>query len=195
MNRFLIITMAALFAFTSGAAFAQPLRTVTTDGCSVVTELGYGIKINKNSSLRRTLVVINDPNCPVQLDAAGINTEYSDRSYSYRPTGTAKATENLSAIEIRYLLFDMFGNHIKTLSGTEVADVASGASIQLKEIGSWRAWEIEVSKLLTIVSFVGNARTANGRVWKYREKPISEELNKIRLSVTSGVLDPTKDGK
>ncbi len=197
MRKVQSITVAVLLALAvvPPPAIGQDLQTTTTDGGSVVTDLGYSIKINEKSSLRRTLVVINDPSCPLQLSEAGINIEYNDRSYSYRPTGTATAQGALSAIEVRYLLFDMFGNHFKTLSATKAADLGSGSALQLKEIGSWRAWENEVSELLTIVAFVGHVRDSDGSVWRHRADPINDELNKIRLRVTTGDLDPTKDAR
>ncbi len=169
------------------------IRISKEDGGSVVTRLGFGIKVNENSSLRRALVVINDPGSPVQLDSTGIRTSYSDRRYVFRPTGNVKAKEAISALEIRYLLFDMFGKHMKTLSITEVADIDSGKEIPISGFGSWRARETEVSRLLTIVSFVGNVRTADEKLWMYRQKPINEELQKIRLTISEGALDPTKE--
>jgi len=181
--------------FIGSVALAQPIKVTTADGGSVITELGYDIKINKNSTLRRAWVVLNDPGCPVQLINAGINTRYGDREYNYIPTGSAKVSAAISAMEIRYILYDIFGDHLKTLSGTEVSNAAVNAEISLKEMGRWRAWENEISELLTVVVFVAQVRTVDGKIWRYQDKPISEELNKIRLKVTTGVLEPTKENK
>lgn len=189
------IAFALLVMYLGSVALAQPIKVTTADGGSVITDLGYDIKINKNSTLRRAWVVLNDPNCPVQLINAGINTRYGDREYNYIPTGSVKISVAISALEIRYLLYDVFGDHLKTLSATEVTDAAVDAEISLKEMGSWRAWENEISELLTVVVFVAQARTVDGKIWRYQDKPISEELNKIRLKVTTGVLDPTKENK
>ena len=46
---------------------AQALKVTKLGGGSVITELGYGITINKGSSLNRTLILFNDPSCPLQL--------------------------------------------------------------------------------------------------------------------------------
>jgi hypothetical protein len=184
-----------LIMFLGSAASAQTIKVTTADGGSIVTELGYGIKVNKNSTLRRAWVVLNDPSCPVQLINAGINTQYGERQYNYVPTGSAKASDAISALEIRYLLYDVFGNHMKTLSATEVTDAATNAEISLKDGGRWRAWENEISELLTVVAFVAQVRTVDGKVWRYQDKPISEELSKIRLMVKTGDLDRTKENK
>ena len=193
-----VVTLTAfvlLIMFIGSVALAQPIKVTTADGGSVITELGYDIKINKNSTLRRAWVVLNDPGCPVQLINAGINTRYGDREYNYIPTGSAKVSAAISAMEIRYILYDIFGDHLKTLSGTEVSNAAVNAEISLKEMGRWRAWENEISELLTVVVFVAQVRTVDGKIWRYQDKPISEELNKIRLKVTTGVLEPTKENK
>lgn len=194
MKEYLMMIVAISILVISTSAFAQPLQISIEDGGTVVTDRpGLRVKVNENSSLHRTFIVINDPNCPVQLDSTGIRTSYSDLSYSYWPSGIVKANEAISALEIRYLLFDMFGNHIKTLSALEVADIDYGKEIRFRGTSSWQAQESGVIQLLTIVSFVGNVRKADGSIWRYREKPISDELNKIRLTVTTGALDPKKD--
>ena len=181
--------------FLGSATLAQTIKVKTTDGGSVVTELGYGIKVNENSTLRRAWVVLNDPSCPFQLINAGIYTEYGDREYNYVPTGIARASEAISALEVRFLLYNIFGDHIKTLSASVITDVVANSEILLNEIGRWRAWENEVSELLTVIVFIAQVRTADGKLWRYQDKLISEELNKIRLKVTTGVLEPNKENK
>ncbi|GIW44045.1 MAG: hypothetical protein KatS3mg077_1327 [Candidatus Binatia bacterium] len=179
------------------ASLAQTINVTTADGGSVVTELGYGtgIKVNKNSSLRRSFVTFNDPACPVQLNSSGVTTQYDglNRSYYYRPLGTLTSNEPVSAIDVRFLLYDVFGDHIRTLGATYVGDIATNDAFQLGDIGSWRAWENEVRELYTIVSFVARVRTQSGKIWRYNEKVIGEELNKVRLKVSSGVLEPSKE--
>ena len=145
MKTVITTTLLLLIILLASPALAQPIDVKTTDGGSVATELGYGIKINKNSTLRRSWVVLNDPSCPIQLFNAGINTQYSDSNYNYVPTGSVKTSKAITALEIRYLLYDVFGNHMKTLSITEVADVAAKAEVQLKDIGSWRAWVCRIA--------------------------------------------------
>ncbi|MCF8146566.1 MAG: hypothetical protein K9N21_21875 [Deltaproteobacteria bacterium] len=94
-------SLVILIMFIGSTALAQPIKATTADGGSVVTELAYGIKVNKNSTLRRAWVVLNDPSCPIQLINAGINTQHGDREYNYVPTGSAKASDAISALEIR----------------------------------------------------------------------------------------------
>ena len=193
MKRFYILIVSLLIASETNV-FAQTIKVTTLDGGSVVTELTYGIKVNRGSSLRRTWVVLNDPRSPVQLKGVGVLTRYkSNGGYSYIPTGSLSAREAISAIEVRFLLFDVFGEHIKPLSGDEVTEILANKPFKVGEIGSWRAWESDVSALLTVVAFVGHVRTKTGTIWRYNSGAIEKELNKIRLKVTSGVLEPTKE--
>lgn len=193
MNKACSVLFVLSVVFAHGTAAAQKIDVATADGGSVVTDLGYNIKVNKNSTLRRNWVVLNDPGCPAQINGAGITTAYGDREYLYRQVGTLVASEPVTAIEIRYVLYDIFGGHLKTLSATSVADTAAGIPVQLSETGRWRAWENEVSELLTVVAFVAQVRSADGKVWRHEEKAISDELAKIRLAAGSGVLDPSKE--
>lgn len=184
-----------LFSLSVSFCFAQPLKVTTISGGSVVTELGYNIKVNPHSSLERTWVIINDPKSPVQLNGTGVTTSYGDRQYEYRPSGNLITSEAIVAINIRFILYDVFGSHIKTLGIMEIRDIPVNKAFELKEAGSWRAWENEVSELLTVVAFVAQIRTASGKIWRYNEKAIEEELSKIRLKVSTGVLEPSKETK
>ena len=78
------------------------------------------------------------------------------------------------------------------LSDTLVQDIAVGETIQLGQKGSWRASENEVEELFTVVSFVAQVRTADGKVWRYDERAVTEQLQKIKLKLGSGGLEPEK---
>jgi hypothetical protein len=84
MKRSLGISIVLACVVCSSDLWAQKLQSTISDGGSVVTDLGYNIKVNKNSSLHRSWVVLNDPGCPVQLNGAGIATAFGNREYSYR---------------------------------------------------------------------------------------------------------------
>jgi len=173
----------------SNQCWAQPIEVAIVDGGSVITELGYDIKVNENSSLRRIWMIFNDPSCSVQLINFGITTKYSNRNYSYNATGTLQVTEPITAIEVRFILYDVFGEHIKTLSGNKVEDMKG----EVESWGKWRAWESEVSGLLTVVSFVAQVRTEDGKIWRYNEEGLEEELQKVRLQIMEGLLVPKKE--
>jgi hypothetical protein len=163
------------------------------DGGSVVTSLGYDIRVNDGSSLRRAWVVLNEAGAPARLDGVGVSTAYGDRAYRYVGAGRLVSSEPLTAVEVRILLFDVFGNHMKTLSGTQVTDLAAGASLEGTELGQWRAFENEVSELLTSVAFVAHVRTSDGRVWRHDAQAIRTQLDQIQLRVSEGDLSPSSN--
>jgi hypothetical protein len=175
------------------SAFSQAkLEVSSLDGGPVTTSLGYGVTVTKDSSLHRQWFVTNDPSCPASLAAAGINTAYTSREYSFTPSGTLTAKEPISAFEVRFMIFDVWGDHMKTLSGTELRDVAPGSPFQLASTGSWRAWENDVSDYLTSVGFIAHVRTAAGRAWSADSRAVLREVEGVKLRLTQEQLEPAK---
>jgi hypothetical protein len=176
-------------------ANGRPLQVEELSGGSVVTNLGYGIQVNKGSSLQRRWFVINDPSCPVQLSGAGISTGYQSSSiggdYKYKATGLATTSETMTAFEVRYLLFDIWGEHLRTLSDTEVSDLK--AQVALKDTGSWSTWENEVSEVFTVVSFVARVRRPDGTVWQYDASSLLQQVEKIKVTLTEKELAPERE--
>jgi hypothetical protein len=164
-------------------------------GGSVVTNLAYGIQVNKGSSLQRRWFVLNDPSCPVKLSGVGINSVYERSSiggdYKYKPVGVANANEPITAFELRFLLFDVWGQHMQTLSGTQVSDVSG--QIALKDVGTWRAWENNVSEMLTVVSFVARVKKPDGSVWEYDPSSLLQQVEKIKVKLTEKELTPERE--
>ncbi len=193
-----VILVSSLCCSQSQKAPVSNQRTLQVEesvGGSVVTNLGYGIQVNKGSSLHRRWFVVNDPTCPIRLSGARIETVYQSGnvggSYQYRSTGTATLSEPASALEIRFLLFDIWGDHMRTLSDTEVSDVTG--QIALKGSAGWTAWENDVSELFTVVSFVARVRKADGTVWAYDPASLVREVEKIKVTLTEKELAPEKE--
>jgi hypothetical protein len=179
-----------------GAAAALSVREY--DGGTVTTDLGYNIKVNENSSLRRRWFVLNDPRSPLQIGEAGVRAVYRSGSgyasgeYKFEPYGTLRADKELYAFEIRFVLFDMWGGWMQSLSGTEVRDAQAGVTIALSSMGKWRAWENDVSQMYTVVAFVAHARLGDGTVWINDEAQVLAEIQKIKLRVTEKELTPER---
>ena len=171
-----------------------PLRVEEMAGGPVVTNLGYGIQVNKGSTLQRRWYVLNDDSAPLQVSQTGVNTIYESRQYSgdyrFRIAGSATSKEPLAAYEIRFLLFDVFGQHLRTLSATQVSDCTG--QFALKDM-SWYAGENDVSELLTVVSFVAHARTPDGRIWSYDTGKLLHEIERIKVKLTEKELVPDKE--
>jgi hypothetical protein len=160
-----------------------------SEGSSVTTKLGYGIIVNKGSTLKREKIVLNDSNCPVQLNDVGIETVYSDK-YSFNPTGNFTSKEPVVAVEVVHILYDVFGEHMKTLSNIIITDM-EGVQ-ELAKSGSWYASENNVSSYFVCVSYVANVRSKAGQLWHYDFKAIKDELLKLKMEFNEAYL-PKKD--
>lgn len=196
MKLFIVLAMLPFFAQTGA------LKITTSDGGTVTTVLSGSIRVNKNSTLHRTWLIINDPARPIQLSSdCGINTVYEyDRisgKYHFQSNGSLKSTEAIAAINVTFVLYDAFGDHMKSLRGVYIEDVPSNTEVTFQKLGagSWYASENEVESLLTVATFVHSVRLYSGKVWRSDLKAIAGELAKIRLESGSGVLEPEKPKK
>jgi len=162
------------------------------DGGPVTTSTGIGGKVNAKSSLHRAWIVINDPGCPIQISGTGIQTRYEAGNFNFVAAGSFNPSADTAAFEIRYVLYDLFGNHMITLSDTEVADWKSGKTTALN--GLWPASHDDVMGLLTVVTFVGRARSQDGKIWRCDPDAIKQRLAEINLQNDS-VLNPSPAAK
>lgn len=182
-----ILVAVNVFLFT--LAGSAQLTITKADGGSVVTKLGMGIKINDGSSLHREYITINDANCPVQLNDVGIETSYAS-SYSFRPIGGIEAKDSIVAYEVDHVLYNIFGEHMKSLSDKEVTDIIGKKNFS--KYSSWYASENDVSEYLICVSYAENVRTKSGVIWHYSYKAIKEQLDTLKIAFEEGYA-PKKD--
>lgn len=138
-------------------------------------------KVNKGSNLTREWVVLNDGSCPVQLaNSVGINTTYRDHSYRFTPTGNIETSEPITAYEVHHVLYNVFGEHLVTLSNMEIADII-GSSVMNKNV-SWYATDNQINEYISCISYVANVKTKAGIIWRYNYLAIKHELNKIQIA-------------
>jgi hypothetical protein len=186
----LVISALGSFAQTAAPSVARKLTIQTYDGGSAVTELSYGIAVNKGSSLHRRWYVINDSTCPVELGTVGIKPVYRSGgggSYQFSPLGDLKPTASTSAVEVIFVQFDLWGNRERGLSANEIHDLPLGQSFKIE--GSWYASENEVSQQLTSVAYVRNAMTVDGKIWRADLEKISALLQTVALTVSASGLE------
>jgi hypothetical protein len=174
------ITAFSLFLLFWVASSAQ-VTTNKTDGGTVITKLGMGIKVNDGSSLTRQWIILNDEKCPLKLNnTVGINTVYNGNGYEFVASGGITVVEPIVAYEIDFVLYDIFGEHIQTLSCTEINDISQ--PVELGKHSSWYATENQISEYFFCVSYVAKVRTKSGVIWRYDPLQIKQELNKIQIA-------------
>ncbi|MCY3930488.1 MAG: hypothetical protein OXH70_02095 [Acidobacteria bacterium] len=195
----LLLSAAAL------VACAPPVESQTTsrtDGGSIQTKLGFGIVLNKSSSLRRVWVTVHDPErMRVELDGdesgnTGVRTiykpgdsRYARGEYQYAVTASIRpVTEPISAVEVRYIVFDVWGNRIKTLSATEIVDLGPGG----KQIFEWN-WRLfsenEASEYYASLGYVAQVRTASGVVLRANTDYILDRAREFSSEITETDLN------
>lgn len=161
---------------------------------SIRTQLGYGIVLNKASSLEREWVTVNNSGVPAQLVGAvplttAFKSEGYSGAYSYMAEYEIDAKEPLSAVEVKFLTFDVWGEHQRTLSGNDIMDLTAGRT---KLAGQWRmVSENEASEYYASIAYVARVRTKAGRVIVADVAPVIAEAKKFSEGFNPAVLDAT----
>ena len=168
-------------------------QVTSANGGSIQTKLGYGIVLNKDSSLMREWITVHDDSLPIDFDGnTGLKTIYSDRSYYYSSEYTIITKEAISAFEIRFLTFDIWGNHIQNLVATEISDIGSGMSEKFD--AKWKEYsENRVSEFYASIAYISQIRTADGRVIKANPETVLAEARKFSEKFSMSDLEPKPD--
>jgi hypothetical protein len=176
-------------------AYAQTKASFSRGtGGSIQTELGSGIVVNKGSTLQREWLTLHDPAAQVEIkDTVGVATTYvRDRisgHYEYTAKLRVVPSVDLAAIEVRFLTFDLWGDHGKTLVMNEIEDMPANVEHPLS--GQWRVWsENEVSEHYASIAYVSRIRTKDGRVISTDPTPVIEEARKFSKKFTAADLEP-----
>jgi len=186
-----------LILMVQTGVFGQATTTRGSGG-SITTKLGYGIALNEESTLQREWITVHDPSMLADIEGtSGVNCiyksgdSYSSGGYSYEIMYSLKALANIVAFEIRILTFDVWGNHVRNLTSTEIVDLKTGVRKPFK--GKWNIYsENEVAEHYASIVYVAQVRTSNGRVLKPNPKIILEEAQKFSNKFAESDLESTK---
>ena len=138
-----------------------------------------GIPMNEGSTMQRESIVLNVPDSPVRFTSASMSFDYEDRRFQYNVAAQLEAAVPIAALEVRHVLFDLFGEHMQNLSNTDATDITPG---NYSMDGTWNILrDNAVTEHLTTVSFVAQARLENGRVWKFDSDVLSASLRSLNL--------------
>ena len=196
----LLLTVALLAAVCSAQdkAGVRSLDVLKADGGSVQIPLGYNVVVNNESSLHRTWFVLNDPSCPLQLvEKTGVNVEYREPNYRFVSDGAVSPRVDTSAFESSTVLFNLWGDHLETLSLVALRDLRSGDQFSLAGKFSWYASEADATEYVTSVTYVRNVRLGDGKIWRADMRSILRKLADIQLKASEEKLDarPPQDKK
>ncbi len=159
------------------------------DGGRAVVRTANGV-LNQHSSLRRRWLAVDNLSSPIRLNGAGLLTRFDEKEQTHFlvPIGTITPKRAISAIEVRYLLFDIWSQHLRTVALTWLAD--SSTNVDLRENTRWPAVEYEASQLVTTVAFAARVRTAEGQVWTFDAEKMLAQIQGLGLSAMAADLTP-----
>lgn len=174
---------------------APEVSITRADGGSITTQLGYGIAVAKDSSLRREWIVVHDTRVPVQLSGTpGVSTVYESERYGgeyrYQAKFVLEVEEVARSIEVRFLTFDVWGQHVRTLTFSQVSDLPVGST---ELTGKWRLFdENDVEEHYASIGYVARVRLADGRIIEMDTTPVVEEARKFSEKFEAEDLEPEK---
>lgn len=187
---------------SSPPASSDPVVVTRADGGAMSIPLGMGINVNKDSkSLRREWISISDARMPAALvQTPGVTVVYEAEKYSghfeYAANFDVEAKEPLAAIEVRFVCFDVWGGHVKTLSVAEVTDIpkadsGSSAPFRYTKGARWRIFsDNDAVYHYASIAYVARVRTQSGRIVVCDPTAPLAEAKKLSSKFTEAALDP-----
>lgn len=186
-----------LFGFSSFVhAQSSPITALAADGDTVETCLGHNICVNKGATLKRTHhFLVNSAMPAICATVPVVRTVYeSTRSgasgqYFYKASCTLTPEQAVDAYEIKYVVFDIFGRHVRTLVSAAVKQIAAKEAYGVNS--EWNLYsENEVGLHYTSIGYVSRLRFATGRVVVADEKLVTAAIRKIASTFDEGQLAP-----
>lgn len=163
-----------------------------------------GLLVNKDSTLHYEWIIIDDPRMPATFTGVcgvtpaydALNSSEYSQSYTYVAKYEWQAGDTpLSAIEIRFLTFDVWGSHVRTLCAEEIKDIAPGS--KQREESTWRLYsDSEAWHHFASIAYVARVRTRGGAVINADADVILREAQRFTEKFTEADLEakpPKKD--
>ncbi|WP_413432555.1 hypothetical protein [Crateriforma spongiae] len=180
---------------------SENIVVLRQSGGPIRTPLSHSIVLNKESSLEREFITVIDKTLPAGLTGCyGITTvyepetDYTSGQYVYASRFAVKALEEIRAFETRFLIFNVWGRHVQTLSAAEIADVSAGATRQCDS--KWMLYdENEACEHYASIAYLATIRTASGQVLETNISPVLAEAKKFSSKFSADDLDPKPRSK
>lgn len=153
-----------------------------TKGAMEATSKLLGETFAKSSTLQRESVLFNDPDCPAQI--LRVSFEFEDEDTEITASNHLSFVQPASAVEVRHILFDVFGRHMTNISNVEVNDFSATPNLFSSR---WEDLdEKDATRLLTTVTYVARVRLADGTQWVFDPDSLATELGKLQLEKKIG---------
>ena len=189
------IALAALPVFFLATSAGAETTVTTTDGGSIQTPLSRTIILNAGSALRREWVAVHDSAFPVTLlGTPGIKTiyepatsRYSSGDYMYQASHSIEVSEPVTAVEIRFIGFNIWGERTRVFTTTEIRDFAIGEHALDSK---WRLFsENEASEHYASIACVARVRTKADEILNADPAEITKFARQFMSDFTDDLLD------
>jgi hypothetical protein len=160
---------------------SKPERISWKNGPIEVSSLSVDAAGSK--TLKERYYVVNDERSPISISDVVIMRLPTENLLSWvlKPVGgKVTAAEDVTSIELHIMLFDSFGDHVKTLNFTHTGDIEKGTEFRLSSAGKyWPSSANSAEEFLTSIAFVSRVRTAVGAIWRFDADSLLTELRKL----------------
>ncbi len=182
MKTFLLLFITITASFNINAQSLEITRAFDGDYSFKI----YRTTLNEGSTLKKEAVLINDPTSPVKITNQSFEVEYEDRQFTWVGNTKISVSAEITGLKITHVVYDVFGQHVKSLANTEIKD------FNVQEIslsGEWRAYDSEATSMLTHVSFISRVRYKDGSQWVYDERAVADEIANLNLEEIADIED------
>ena len=170
---------------------------------------GLGVQGNKGSTVQRQWVTVHDPEAlglrllapePKRRSAAPRDPKTVGPTVFPGSTGSlyqveyrVQAVESITAFEIRFVLFDIWGDKLVTLVGTEVTDLRAGETREFK--AAWNVFpRTDGEVFYGSVAWIERVRLANGQVIEADKDFVLEQTEVFSIGLNEEDLIPSDIG-
>lgn len=179
---------------------SSEIQILRESGGSVQTVLTNNVRLNDKSTLEREFITVVDATLPAQLKGCtGVKTRYESGNghtaggYQYAASYSIQASEDLRAVEVRFVLFNIWGRYVRTLGSTKIADIPATEVRHYSP--KWNLYsendEAEASEHYASIAFVSTVRTSAGKVLDADMACILEEGKRFSSKFAAADLEPT----
>lgn len=191
----------------------QPVKSgsstpdTTIDPAVIAIDTAGSIEINVNpnypslnpnagSSIRRRWITVSDTSLPVEfVGITGVTVSYheggsfSDGNLTYEATFTVTPSDSIAAFEVHYILFDVWGDYLRTVGGNTIRDLGPSDSTEYST--SWRVYDSDKARqLYASIGYISRVRTKNGQIVEAATDPVVEQARRFVSTFEPHQLNP-----
>ena len=187
MKKLFCIIVISLFLVR--AVFAAVTFT-TADGGSNLVTLSSSIKLNDESELRREWKTAHNSLLPADIIGTtgatviyDSGTKYRSGAYNYTVSLDLKCKEDVSAVEVIILVFDVWGQLQSKLSSSKVKEFKKGEIYTLAPTWTLSS-EHKATEALSSLTYIYQVRTKSGKIFTADLDAIAIEAQKYANELT-----------